>query len=667
MYNTTEYYKSAIMQSNPSYLTGTIKFKDGSTRTFDSTDIIFSGASITMESVTQDVLEFGAAVLGQLDISIRVDTDESRYKYYDAQIDLYFHIATDNGEETIPLGIWTVSEAERYKTALKLYAYDNLFKFDKKYSLTLVGTPYELITILADDCECELAQDESYFKSLPNGNATLTLSADSSCNTYRQAISIIAQMCGCFVQADRFGKIVLKQFSTSPTSTLLKSQRYNSTLADYMCNYISLDVTGLGGSYNSVVETDETGLTMYIDDAPAWDEGTDDTLQAKTDNLLDYLKDIRYTPCDIVIISDPTIDCGDLITLETDDGSINTLITSYTWKFHSQMELKSVGKNPHLIGTSATKQRIFRDIEKNGGGGSGSSVLYIFKNTKKFICTSKLEPIADVTFVASKDTFVLFNATMQVNVEVDDIVEKSSFTVLDSNGSSKTYEVPFTRDGKVNITIQYYYNSNELGLPYVITLEKGSHVITLHYPIDNVAGNTIDRFAVYMSADNGKVTIQPTEFTGTISGQGLAGSPKWDGTITFEEDFSHCPSTVNVNYRDDYDDIMNVAKRNPNTSSFAVEFNAPSIIGINTLEFNDSLSMEKVVTNSTINPNDPAISDYEFDNRYLRSDGSFRLNTEYTYNSSEITIDSGRLFSLAIRTDDKKTVEGVVINEQFNK
>ena len=42
-------------------------------------------------------------------------------------------------------------------------------------------------------------------------------------------------------------------------------------------------------------------------------------------------------------------------------------------------------------------------------------------------------------------------------------------------------------------------------------------------------------------------------------------------------------------------------------------------------------------------------------------EGVVKLKTEYQYNSTEGIIDSGKITSMEIRTDDKQSIESVVI------
>lgn len=660
MYPISEHYKNAIKSSNPSYLTGSILFKDGSTRELTMSDIIVGGPSITMQAVTQDVLEFGAAVLGQLDISIVTDINESRYKYYDGIINLDFNIETDNGVETIPLGEYTITEAEKLKTKLQLSAYDNLFKMDKPYSISIVGTPFEIMSTLASDCGCELAEDEDYYLSLPNGEETLTINTSSACSTYRQAASVVAQMCGAFIQANRYGKISLKQFSITETFTLDLSQRYSSSIADYICTYVDLVVEGLGGSFRAISENIDNGMTMHMGDCPAWDYGVEAVLQERANKLIAYLDNIQYTPCELSIISDPSIDCGDKVILQTESGNVKTLITSYTWKFHSPMELQSVGKNPYLVSNDAAKQRAIRDIEYSGGGG-GASVLYTFKNIRKFNCSDKLETMSSITFVATKDTFVLFDGTFQVDVDIDDELHTSTITIVDSTGESKEYEVNYTRGGYVNLSIQYYYNYNELIKPYILTLEKGSHIVTLHYPIDNVLSGSVNKFEIRMSTDSGIVTVDKEKFTGTITGQGLASKPTWDGTITVEESFGGftdiSKEAISVVKLDDYiSRKLNV----PTSNKVSENFDKIALTSVlNVLDFVYTGGVNRIITNYRFDISKK--DSYNYNRQYISTDNNiFALNKLYMYQSSELMIDSGRMCSVVIRTDDKSVIENII-------
>lgn len=535
MYPTSEGYKQSVKGAYPSYLTGTLTFKDGTTRDINDSVISVGSVSIEMQSVTQDVLEFGAAIIGQLGISLKTDKNESRYKYFGASIVIENNIELPDGTETIPLGVWTVAEAERDKTVLKLTAYDNMLKLDKPFNVSVTGTPFELMTVLTGDCELELAEDEDYYLSLPNGEQLLTVGQESGCSTYRQAVSVVAQMCGTFIQADRFGKITFKQFSATPIMSINASQRYGSTIADYKCTYVEVVASGLAGTFAFVSTVATEGMTFYMDDAPAWDSGVDNVLTGRVEKLMQYLDTLPYTPCELLIPSDPSIDCGDRIIIETENSSVETLVTSYTWKYRGQMILESVGKNPYLVSNSANNRHIIRNIQQNGSG-AGKIIFYPFKNAKRFKATHDMETIASVVFAAKEETAIVFNATVRVDVTVDEVTNKSSLAIKNSDGTETTYEIPYNRNGYTDLYIGYFFNDVDLKVDLIQTVTTGHYIITLYYPIELVQKDSIHRFEVRMSADGGEVIVEPEMFYGTINGQGLLGKIPWDGTITISDE-----------------------------------------------------------------------------------------------------------------------------------
>lgn len=652
MYSVSDKYREAIQNSNPSRLIGTILFSDGTTENINDSTIASGGVSITMQAVTGDILEFGAAVLGELNISLK--TTQSRYRYYSAIITLNYIVELDGGEETIPLGKWIVSEAERDKTSLKLVAYDNLIKTEITYDGTAVeGSVYDLMSVFATNCKVELAEDQTYYESLPNGNAYLYIDEKSGCTTYRQAISILAQICGCFVQADRDGKISMRQFQTQETFSLTLGQRYGSTIADYECKYVALQATGAKGTFMSTATEVTDGLSMTIDDCPVFDYGLEATLQEYADTLMSYLETIKYTPCEVSTFSDPSIDCGDNVTLYTEDGSVSTLVTSFTWKYHNAMEFQSIGTNPYLVSTSSATNRILRVLRSEA---SGSKIIYYpFKNATAKKVGQKPDQIAYVSFTSTEDTSVIFQGTFQIDVQVDDLTNSVTFTAYDSSGNSKEYTITDTKPGQTNLHIYYYLNGVNLGVDLIDTQTSGSHILSLYYPLQNCPGGLVHKFAVWMSIDGGTANIPKEGFIGAVSGQGLAATTKWDGTFEFIETVPRAITYDKaVNIRSLSDNVVNaVLNRNINKPTMSDVIGLiPISRNMNVLGLSDSFSgCGVVVTQQTV--------DFGLNEYVAKNGDSIVLNRLYVYESVEETIDSGRMCSVMIRTDDKASVEGV--------
>ena len=124
-----------------------------------------------------------------------------------------------------------------------------------------------------------------------------------------------------------------------------------------------------------------------------------------------------------------------------------------------------------------------------------------------------------------------FDANIQkVDVEIDDIIEEAKITIGDS-----THTIPYKRDGYVDIYLLYKFNSDWIGPRYKHTLTRGSHIITLHYPLISIERYSVSSFGVYISSSAGNVSIDEGMFIGTITGQGIAEALTWDGAIVLED------------------------------------------------------------------------------------------------------------------------------------
>lgn len=59
-------------------------------------------------------------------------SDIDRYTFDEAEVRIYFHLVLPDGtEESIPMGIFEVSEANRHIKTLELKAYDYMLRFEK--------------------------------------------------------------------------------------------------------------------------------------------------------------------------------------------------------------------------------------------------------------------------------------------------------------------------------------------------------------------------------------------------------------------------------------------------------------------------------------------------------------------------------------------------------
>lgn len=543
MYPVSQDYLNIITSnSKQSSLRGTITFKNGSTEDLTMRNIAAGSVSIEKNCLESDSLEFGGVLLGTLNIGLR--TNRSRYLFYGARIILTYSLLLDETTDTwedVPLGTYVVSDAETTDNVVSLTAYDNLKLLDKKIgAFTINANPYDLLSTAAHECGIELGFEATDIADWVNSDFVFQLSTDSGCDTYRDMVKIVCQTMGAFAYASRDGKLMVRQFNESPIRTLDVTDRYSLVIADYRCFYSSLTLTSLKGTYSTQGERSD-GIAMVIEDAPAWDYGATEFLQVKCDDLFNYLEGITYTPFQMTMPNDPSWDCGDWITLKTDKGDVETLITNYTWSFANTMEVNSEGTNPYLSEISEVNSESARINSTKTK--YAEMVVYEFTNPHEVELTSEFQEVALCRFITTMDTFLVFAGTIQV---VSDLPYDSYPVVVKNNqgvesvisaadGTPLSFEAH--TDGSADVDITYSIGGSLLDTIQTERVFDGNHLITLVYPVPFLSGNLIYEWRILMRANKRSVIIPKNTLKGVIFGSGLIKPSTWNGYLYIEDKF----------------------------------------------------------------------------------------------------------------------------------
>ena len=542
MYPSSQAYKNAIHSASRPYDTvyGTVYFATEtglSPLTVDSSNMPTNAITISSQCIDDEALMFGGVFSNSLKLSIITDLD--RYAFYNAVIELYYKIeVSTNVFETIPLGIFTVADADRPTNQVNLTAYDNMTMLDLPLGGMFVdGTPWQVFEQVQQHTGMILGFEEEDLEEFANYTYQLSASSDRGLQTYRDVVKEVCQQLGCFAYADREGRLAIKEFSTRPDISLNMSHWYSLVPADYESRYIGLQLTSLKGTYTKMVDDPTAvGLVMTIEDAPAWDYGIESVLQAKTDNLFNLLRTIdEYTPCDIDMPSDATFECGDRLELTLRNGDvIETLITSMEWKFHQGMSITSSGLNPFLEGGSALDNATSRIISQTVAKSKLQFVSFTNAN-EVVIADGEEKKIGECVFNPSADTQAMFVATI-----LCDIDDTDGITVLDINNVQQKLS------GDCEVTVFYKMGvGSEKQLvpsdaePYYAyeTLEDGRHIITVTYPLTSLVENTRYEFEIWLSSDGGTITIPQYSLEASIFGQEITDISRFDGVIRVEEEY----------------------------------------------------------------------------------------------------------------------------------
>lgn len=590
-------YRAAIDAIGRPYntVTGTITFSDATTLAITDDVLPEDPVSVSRQCVDSDSLMFGGVFTNSLHLSLVTDVD--RYKFFGAKIQLFYEIEIELQEgtdeptyqmEQVPLGVFYVADAERPGDEVVLTAYDSMTLLDKELGdAQITGNAWDAFNLISTFCQYPLAFTQEDLSQFVNTEFAISGSAIDGLKTYRDVVKQLCQLLGCFALDDRTGRLALKKFSTTPDITLGDNETgeypwYTYVPADYESAFVGVSITSSQQTYQKHAEgAVVAGSMMIIEDAPAWDYGTEEANDAKTENIYGLLYDdehqqpvFTYTPGSVDMPSDATFECGDMIRFYTQysDEPYDFIITSIEWKFHNGMDLESVGINPILESSSNSANEggrlLSQSVEK-------SRLQFVtFTNSSEIsVGDTQTKKIGSCQFRPTTNTTALFIATILVEVSGVPDVEQSETSqetetvevpvyayneqaevvpLVDANGNpvdhltatgTNTFTYTYTdkRDGKCEISIFYMFDNTIVPNaedPYVVVeeLANGQHVITVSYPINLECDFQRHTFDVYITSNGGTTVIPFNTLKATFVGQEIDEIARWDGNIRVDDE-----------------------------------------------------------------------------------------------------------------------------------
>lgn len=535
MYSVPDDYQTAIRApTRTDGLAGRLTLADGGVIPLDDSAVLAGSVCVDNQCVSGQELAFGGVYMGQASLQLR--TELSSAAFYDAALEIDYKLRLPDGSwYTLPVGRYTVAEAERSAAVVSLTAYDHMLKLERPLAGSVIqGDAYAMLTQIAETCGVELGQTEAEIRALsPNAELLRQLDAGYHVSTWRDCAGAVAQLLAGFATFDRLGRLVVRQFGGAPCATLGENARTNAKISDFSCHYAALTIETDDDSYTAGTEGD-SGLAMTIADMPLAESGLPSTKQGICDALFARLQNMDYTPMTVTLPGDPALELGDRLTVPTKDGAPQTLVTHLVWKFRGTQTLKGVGKNPYLTGTTRTDTRL-RSLQKQTA--ANKVIYYSFSNGSDLVVRGDGAEIsaANLTFVTTQNTSAMFLAqlllTAEPETETVDLPVTSTDETLPTDAAAA-----LERDAALTLTVRYYMDDSLIGT-YVPTqrLVRGSHALALFYPFPDLQGAASHRWSVRLLCTGGVVRIGKGQLRATITGQGMAAGDIWDGTLTLEE------------------------------------------------------------------------------------------------------------------------------------
>ncbi len=570
MYPVSETFLQAVQGNTRKYYwTGKITTAEGVEYPFTQEDIVKGTGYITAQCCGNSEIELGAVYAAEMGVSLFLDID--RYTLENAEVELVYHLRLADGTyETVPMGIFEVSEANRTVHVLELKAYDRMLRFDRAFNgFETIGTAYGMMALCSTACGVELAQSQAEIEALPNGSELLSIYPENDIETYRDVLYFTAQMLGGFFCINREGKLEFRQYGETPVMEILQKHRFSSSFSDFVTRYTAVSSTNLRTQTSEyyALETDD-GLTMNLGTNPLLQFGLEETREELCRNILTALSAVNYVPFDSDTIGNPALDLGDVLTFSGGqaDAQQITCVTSFTVKIGGRQSLKCVGKNPRLSQAKSKNDKnisgLLNQIE------AGKIGIHTFTNASEYSIGETDVRIISIEFASKEENHAQFFGQVVVDVAADPATRSAnaSGTIVipfpsgntgDSGGAADTENgsedgasgedttdisvdvslpVTWTEDGKAVCYVTFELNNTEILLHHPVeTWHSGKHILSLYYPIENIVPNITNTFNVYLRMEDGSGSVGIGDCIASISGQAMAAAAAWDGRIDIEE------------------------------------------------------------------------------------------------------------------------------------
>lgn len=674
MYPVSDAFMQAVKSNTRKYYwTGTITTSDKKTYEFGNEDIVKGSGYISRQCCGNSEIELGSVYAAELGISLFCDID--RYTLDGAEIKLWFHLVLENsGTESIPMGVFYVAEANRRIKTLELKAYDGMLNLDKSFNKGLSSAyPYEFLSLLSKACHVELAQTKEEIEALPNGTELLGIYQDNDIESWRDFLYYIAQTLGCFAVIDRYGKLSLASYGSTPVMAIDIRHRFSSSFSDFVTRYTAVSST------NKKMETAEyyakdpdDGLTMNLGVNPLLQFGLEETRKRIINTILDVVSTVEYVPFDSETIGNPALDLGDVLRFTGGhaDETKQSAITSIYTKINGKQTVKCVGKNPRLAAAKSKNDKNISGLISSIGETKLS--IYTFTNALALDAGEEKLSIINMEFASSDETNAEFHAQVIMEVESNpDTRMLTAETTIDlgtttddegnevENKKVISFPLSWNEDGKTALSVFYVLDGHEVEEfhPKESWL-SGKHLLTLYYPIIGLTANQLHTFEVLISMQNGTGHIEAQNIMATITGQGLGVQERWDGRITADDTLKKILLSSMPTYT--LHDTVTVHFLAPKKTGLNDHVASISLMGMPMRSMKDSLRLFAPIVHDVVETADKKKMHYQ--KEYVLDDDVFKLRKEYVLSgNSNVRLDRGRMLKLVIPTGNFDSLTDLAI------
>lgn len=603
---------------------------------FTNHDILSGSFTITNQCSEQNDVKIGSVYIGELKCTFKPELPVPDWT--NAQIIVSEGLLIGGTAwEDVPLGVYTVSEANDTEYGVDITAYDNMARFNRSCTVDItIGTPYELLTLACTTCEVELGLTQADVDALPNGTESLSLYTENDIETWQDFVFWVAQATGTIATMDREGKLVLRSYTQNVVDTLTNHERFTgSKFSKFETRYSGLSCVNMENNTTSYYGSDpDNYLTYNLGSNPFLQYGVDSYKEQIRRAVLDALLKIDYVPFEASCLCGAMYDLGDIIRC-TDGIAPGKLgcVMMYDYTFNGGYKITGFGSDPAL---ASAKSKTDKNLEGLRNNVSTNEILFFnYENASTIqIGDGESKAIIDIRFTSSVSIGVLFQAEVLLDATAEeDVIGSIEYTLNE-------------------VTI-IGYNPTE-------TWKNGKHILSLMYML-MIEENSINRWIVKLNIAGGSIAIAQGAVRAVIYGQGLVGTVEWDGFITLEEKLTQIAVLDSLTVSKDLictivADMIDVDKTIVEEQLQTVQLEGITTVG-NLL---DKAEISWGIVSWTFTTD----SECTYSSRYVTTkDGAFKLATEFVNQSANQSIDRGMMNVVELDSTEFESIQSAIVSD----
>lgn len=396
MINTSNEYKRYIADSVDSTLSryftakADIELADSTILNVTEEDIVVKGLKIDDSTSPNNSFQVGSAIINQCTLMLNnIGGKFDQYDFTDAIIRPYIGLRLSETTEWLAKGIFTVDEPTLASSIISLVALDNMEKFDTPFSEVTIHFPCTSLQLLQAVClHCGVSLATIQYL---NSNFVIMRSPDDEATTCREIVAWIGQISGNFARINTQGALELKWYDVGAFEqsddidggefdgatpyasgdsadggnftdyssgdnvdggTFEQMKKYHHLYSlnqatigtdDIIITGVRVKAMGTQEDYGETVLFGSTGYVIEITDNPFIIENTASII---ANSIGAKIVGMRFRPCNISVLSDPSREAGDVAYLSHKNNTYQILITNISYQIGKNNSISCGAETP---------------------------------------------------------------------------------------------------------------------------------------------------------------------------------------------------------------------------------------------------------------------------------------------------------------------------------